>query len=91
MKDPREKLHDDFEVDECDECDGGDDDKAAYARPVLDGDNEEYYGFGYDYDEPFPLFVDGLEMDQFLQQVEDNQNYLQAFRRRQRKEEDNDE
>lgn len=83
MKIPDENTINDFEVDD-DEEEYEEDDKSEYARPILDGDNEEYYGFGYDYD-TFPLFVDGLEMEQFLQQMSNNPSYSQAYRRRQRK------
>jgi len=83
MKIPDENTINDFEVDD-DEEEYEEDDKSEYARPILDGDNEEYYGFGYDYD-TLPLFVDGLEMEQFLQQMSNHPNYSQAYRRRQRK------
>ena len=33
-------------------------DKKRYARPILDGDNDKYYGFGYcyEYDDIDPVF-----------------------------------
>jgi phage terminase large subunit-like protein len=57
MKDLRMSIIYDFEGDE-----GDFDDKWRYARPVLDGDNENHYGFGYcyEYDDFDPVFADGL-------------------------------
>ena len=56
-KDPRMAIIYDF--------DGGEgcesDDKEQYARPILDGDNETYYGFGFDYNDLDHLFIDGSE------------------------------
>jgi phage terminase large subunit-like protein len=62
MKDPRKSIAYDFEGDESDF-----DDKGRYARPVLDGDNDNYYGFGYcyEYDDSAPVFVDGLAAWEF--------------------------
>ena len=47
----------DFESDE--DCNL--DDREQFARPILDGDNEPHYGFGYEYDDLDHLFVDGTE------------------------------
>jgi len=62
MKDARMSIAYDFEGDRRDF-----DNRERYARPVLDGDNENHYGFGYcyEYDAADPLFVAGLEMREF--------------------------
>ena len=57
MTDPRMNVTYDFEGD--DDCTL--DDKERYARPILDGNNKAYYGFGYEYDDLDHLFVDGSE------------------------------
>jgi hypothetical protein len=50
MKDARMNIAYDFEGDE-----SGFEDKERYARQILDGDNEDYYGFGYCYEfDEFP-------------------------------------
>ena len=64
MTDPRMNITYDFVSNK----DYDDEDKERYARPILDGDNENYYGFGYNYedDDVFPVFVDGLDVDEFF-------------------------
>ena len=78
MKDPRINITYDFEGNAGDDFDS----KEQYARPILDGDNENYYGFGYDYDEAFPLFVDGLEVWEFFQLPEEQQRLISSRQRR---------
>jgi hypothetical protein len=58
MKDLRMSIIYDFEGDE-----GDFDDKRRYARPVLDGDNENHYGFGYCYE--YDDFHDTDEYDYY--------------------------
>ena len=68
MNDPRMKIQYDFDSDEVDNGK----DKSGYARPIRDDDNEKHYGFGFNYedDEVFPLFVDGLEVWEFFRRRE---------------------
>ena len=54
--DPRMKIVYDFDDEHCELAD-----IERYARPIRDGDNETYYGFGFEYDDLEHLFVDGSE------------------------------
>jgi len=56
-KAPRMTIIYDFDGGEDCECEG----KEQYARPILDGDNEKYYGFGFEYNDLDHLFIDGSE------------------------------
>ena len=77
----------DFESDE--DCNL--DDKKRYARPIRDGDNDAYYGFGYEYerDDVFPVFVDGLDVDEFFRRKDKElQQRHAATQERRRKQQD---
>ena len=80
MKDQRMNITYDFEDEGKDEFDN----KEQYACPVLDGDNENNYGFGYcyEYDDIFPVFVGGIASWKYLQLWEGKQRQIASRQER---------